>query len=287
MQPEVTAFFDNETFTVTYVVREPGGKVCAIIDPVLDYDPAAGRTSTQSADRVLSFIDEKQLEVAWILETHAHADHLSAAAYLKSRAGGLTGTGSSITDVQASFKKIYNLGDEFQPDGRQFDGLFDDGDLLDLGDASIKVLHTPGHTSSCVTYLFGDTAFVGDTLFMPDYGTARTDFPGGDAAQLYRSIHRLFELPDETRVFLCHDYRAPGRDEYRWETTIGDQRKNNIHIHEGVSEQEFVEFRRSRDARLGMPKLILPSIQVNIRGGQMPPAEDNGTAYLKIPVNAF
>lgn len=287
MKPEVTAFFDEDTFTVTYVVREPGGNVCAVIDPVLDYDPAAGRTSTRSADRVVAFIEENELEVAWILDTHAHADHLSAAAYLKSNTGGLIGTGSLISQVQASFKKIFNLGDEFQADGSQFDCLFDDGDLLDLGETCIKVMHTPGHTPSCVTYVIGDAAFVGDTLFMPDYGTARADFPGGDAAQMYQSIQRLFALPGETRLFMCHDYKAPGRDEYRWETTVAEQRAKNVHIHEGISEQEFVDFRKSRDAELNMPKLILPSIQVNIRGGEMPPAEDNGTVYLKIPVDAL
>lgn len=287
MKPEVTAFFDEDTFTVTYVVREPGGNVCAVIDPVLDYDPAAGRTSTRSADRVVAFIEENELEVAWILDTHAHADHLSAAAYLKSNTGGLIGTGSYISQVQAAFKNIFNLGDEFQADGSQFDCLFDDGDLLDLGETCIKVMHTPGHTPSCVTYVIGDAAFVGDTLFMPDYGTARADFPGGDAAQMYQSIQRLFTLPGETRLFMCHDYKAPGRDEYRWETTVAEQRAKNVHIHEGISEQEFVDFRKSRDAELNMPKLILPSIQVNIRGGEMPPAEDNGTVYLKIPVDAL
>lgn len=287
MKPEVTAFFDEDTFTVTYVVREPGSVVCAIIDPVLDYDPASGRTSTRSADRVLAFVDEHELEVAWILETHAHADHLSSAAYLKSITGALIGTGSFIKSVQTTFRDIFNLGDEFEANGEQFDCLFDDGDLLDLGEGSIRVMHTPGHTPSCITFVIGDAAFVGDTLFMPDYGTARADFPGGDAAQLYRSIQRLFGLPDETRLFMCHDYKAPGRDEYRWETTVAEQRSNNIHIHDGISEQEFVDFRQSRDAKLGMPRLILPSIQVNIRAGEMPPAEDNGTVYLKMPVDAF
>lgn len=287
MKPEVTAFFDDDTFTVTYVVREPGGNICAVIDPVLDYDPDAGRTSTHSADRVLAFIEENELEVAWILETHAHADHLSAAAYLKSITGGLTGTGSLITAVQATFKDVFNLGEDFEANGKQFDCLFDDGDLLDLGESCIQVLHTPGHTPSCVTFMIGDAAFVGDTLFMPDYGTARADFPGGDAALLYRSIQRLFALPDETRLFMCHDYKAPGRDEFLWETTVAEQRANNIHIHNGVSEKEFVDFRQTRDAELSMPRLILPSIQVNIRCGEMPPAEDNGTVYLKIPVDAL
>ena len=287
MKPSVKGFFDKDTNTVTYVVTNPSGKTCAIIDPVLDFDPASGRTTTGSADRVLDFINGNGLEVAWILETHAHADHLSAAAYLKSKTGGRTGTGRLITGVQATFKKILNLGDEFAANGEQFDGLFDEGDLLDLGGMEIRVMHTPGHTPACVTYVVGDAAFIGDTLFMPDYGTARADFPGGDATALYRSIQRILALPAGTRLFLCHDYKAPGRDEFLWETTVEQQRTSNIHIHEGVSEQAFVEFRTQRDSQLGMPKLILPSIQVNIRAGQMPPAEDNGVVFLKIPVNVL
>lgn len=287
MKPEVTAFFDEDTFTATYVVREPAGSVCAVIDPVLDFDQAAGRTSTNSADRVLSFIDDNQLEVAWILETHAHADHLSAAAYLKSKTGARIGTGQLVTGVQATFGDIFNLGAGFATNGEQFDGLFDDGERLKLGELEIRVMHTPGHTPACVTFVAGDAAFVGDTLFMPDYGTARADFPGGDAAVMYRSIQRIFELPAETRLFLCHDYKAPGRDDYRWETTVGQQRAHNVHIHDGITEEAFVEFRQSRDAKLGMPRLILPSIQVNIRAGEMPPVENNGIAYLKIPVNAL
>ena len=287
MKPSVKGFFDKDTNTVTYVVTNPPGKTCAIIDPVLDFDPASGRTTTGSADRVLDFINGRGLEVAWILETHAHADHLSAAAYLKSKTGGRTGTGRLITGVQATFKKILNLGDEFAANGEQFDCLFDEGDLLDLGGMEIRVMHTPGHTPACVTYVVGDAAFIGDTLFMPDYGTARADFPGGDATALYRSIQRILALPAGTRLFLCHDYKAPGRDEFMWETTVEQQRTSNIHIHEGVSEQAFVEFRTQRDSQLGMPKLILPSIQVNIRAGQMPPAEDNGVVFLKIPVNVL
>ncbi len=254
---------------------------------MLDFDPASGRTSTDSADRVLDFIHAKGLEVAWILETHAHADHLSAAAYLKSKTAARTGTGRLITEVQATFKDVFKLGDEFVPDGSQFDKLFDDGDLLELGSLQVRIMHTPGHTPSCITFVAGDAAFVGDTLFMPDYGTARTDFPGGDAATLYRSIRRILSLPAETRLFLCHDYKAPGRDEYRWETTVGQQRALNVHIHEGVTEQAFVEFRSQRDSELNMPKLILPSIQVNIRAGQMPPADASGTVFLKIPVNVL
>ena len=287
MKPSVKGFFDKDTNTVTYVVTNPPGKTCAIIDPVVDFDPASGRTTTGSADRVLDFINGRGLEVAWILETHAHADHLSAAAYLKSKTGGRTGTGRLITGVQATFKKILNLGDEFAANGEQFDCLFDEGDLLDLGGMEIRVMHTPGHTPACVTYVVGDAAFIGDTLFMPDYGTARADFPGGDATALYRSIQRILALPAGTRLFLCHDYKAPGRDEFMWETTVEQQRTSNIHIHEGVSEQAFVEFRTQRDSQLGMPKLILPSIQVNIRAGQMPPAEDNGVVFLKIPVNVL
>lgn len=287
MRPEITAFFDEDTYTVTYMVREPSGNVCAIIDPVLDFDQASGRTSTRSADTVLNFIHANGLELAWILETHAHADHLSAASYLKSASGGKTATGQLITEVQATFKQLFNLGDEFVANGEQFDRLLADGDILKLGGIEIRVMHTPGHTPACVTYVAGDAAFIGDTLFMPDYGTARVDFPDGDAATLYRSIQRIFALPDDTRLFLCHDYKAPGRDEFAWETTVADQRAKNIHIHDGITEQAFVEFRTTRDAALGMPKLILPSIQVNIRAGEMPPADDNGVVYLKLPVDAF
>jgi len=287
MKPVVKAFFDDETYTVTYVVSDPSGKTCAIIDPVLDFDQASGRTSTGSADRVLNYVHDSGLVVAWILETHAHADHLSAAAYLKSKTGGKTGTGRLITGVQATFKDIFKLGDEFVANGEQFDCLFDEGDQLDLDTLKIQVMHTPGHTPSCISFVVGDAAFIGDTLFMPDYGTARTDFPGGDAATLYRSIQRILTLPAETRIFLCHDYKAPGRDEYRWETTVGQQRASNIHIHEGITEQVFVEFREKRDSELGVPKLMLPSIQINIRAGQMPPADNDGAVFLKIPVNVL
>jgi glyoxylase-like metal-dependent hydrolase (beta-lactamase superfamily II) len=287
MKPTIKAFFDTATNTVTYVVSDPSSGACVIIDPVLDFDHASGRTSTTSADAVLKYARGNNYEVAWILETHAHADHLTAASYLKAKTGAQTGIGRFITKTQHIFKGVFNLEDEFRPDGTQFDRLFDDGDTLQLGALQIRVLHTPGHTPACVTYLVGDAAFVGDTLFMPDYGTARVDFPGGDAATLYRSIHRLFELPPETRLFMCHDYKAPGRDEYAWETTVAAQRAGNVHIHDGISEVEFVEFRTGRDAKLGMPKLILPSIQVNIRGGEMPPADDNGVVYLKLPVDAL
>ncbi|MBT8076182.1 MAG: MBL fold metallo-hydrolase [Gammaproteobacteria bacterium] len=287
MKPDVQAFFDKQTFTVTYVLMDPSSRACAIIDPVLDFDPAASRTSTGSVEEVLQFVEDKGLEVTWILETHAHADHLSAAAYLKAKTGGKTATGKWFTEVQSTFKEIFNLGDDFLANGEQFDRLLDDGDLLELGAMSIRVIHTPGHTPACVTYVADDAAFVGDTLFMPDYGTARADFPGADAGTLYRSIQRIFELPASTRIFLCHDYKAPGRDEFAWETTVAEQMEQNIHVHKGVTEQEFVEFRNHRDAGLGMPKLILPSIQVNIRAGEMPPADDNGTVYLRLPLNVF
>jgi len=287
MKPAVKAFFDEQTYTVTYVVTDPSSNTCATIDPVLDFDQASGRTSTGSADQVLEYIDNNGLKLSWILETHAHADHLSAAAYLKSKTGGRTGTGRFITGVQATFKDIFKLGDEFTPDGKQFDCLLDDGELLELGTIQIRVMHTPGHTPSCVSFVVGDAVFVGDTLFMPDYGTARVDFPGGDAAQLYRSIRRILALPATTRVFLCHDYKAPGRDTYQWETTVEAQRASNIHIHDGIDEKTFVEFRSRRDSELGMPKLILPSIQVNIRAGEMPPADDSGVVFLKLPVNVL
>lgn len=287
MKPIVQPFFDEATNTVTYVVADPAGKVCAIIDPVLDFEPASARCSTASADKVLAYVADNGLDVSWILETHAHADHLSAAQYLKSKTGARVGIGRLITRTQEIFKGIFNLGDDFPPDGTQFDSLFDDGDILKMGTTSIRVLHTPGHTPACLTYLAGDAAFVGDTLFMPDFGTARVDFPGGDAATLYRSIQRIFTLPADTRLFMCHDYKAPGRDRFAWETTVAEQRAKNVHIHEGISEQEYIEFRTKKDATLGVPKLILPSIQVNIRAGHMPPAENNGKVYLKLPVDTL
>lgn len=287
MNPNVNAFFDEATNTVTYVVSDPSSNLCVIIDPVLDFDAASGRTSTKSADAVIDFTRANDLEVAWILETHAHADHLSAAQYLKEKTDSSTGIGKRITETQQIFKDVFNLGDGFSTDGRQFDRLFDDGEVIDAGGLQIHVIHTPGHTPACVTYLVGDAAFVGDTLFMPDFGTARVDFPGGDAATLYRSIQRIYQLPDQTRLFMCHDYKAPGRDEYAWQTTVAVQRAENVHIREGISEQEFIEFRKERDATLGVPKLILPSIQVNIRAGRMPAVEDNGVVYLKLPVDAI
>ena len=287
MSPDVTAFFDRPTNTVTYVVSDPVSGAAAIIDSVLDFDQASGQTSTTSADAVLAHVEKESLDVIWILETHAHADHLSAAPYLKSKTAGKYGIGCHISEVQSAFKPIFNFGAELQPDGSQFDRIFEEGDELPLGELSIRVMHTPGHTPACITYVIGDAAFVGDTLFMPDYGTARVDFPGGDAATLYRSIQRIFTLPADTRLFMCHDYKAPGRDEFAWQSSVQEEREKNIHIHEGVSEEEFVAFRNERDAGLSMPKLILPSIQVNVRAGELPEPESNGIAYLKLPLNAL
>jgi len=254
---------------------------------VLDFDSASGRTSTASADEVIEYIKNSSLDVQWILETHVHADHLSGAAYLKSEVGGRTGVGKLITEVQTIFKGIFNLGDEFAVGGEQFDSLLDEGDLLEVGSMTVRIMHTPGHTPACLTFVAGNCAFIGDTMFMPDFGTARVDFPGGDAVKLYRSIQRILALPDDTRLFMCHDYKPPGREEYAWETTVAEERTDNIHIHAGVTEQEFVDFRSNRDKQLGMPKLILPSIQVNIRAGEMPPADDNGVVYLRLPVDAL
>ena len=286
-RPEVTGFFDQPTNTVSYVVADPATRKCALVDSVLDYDPASGHTDKHSADQMIQFVRERGLEVEWLLETHVHADHLSAAPYLKQQVGGRLAIGRNITVVQDVFGKIFNAGTEFQRDGSQFDHLFADGDEFMLGSIPARAMHTPGHTPACMTYVIGDAAFVGDTLFMPDFGTARCDFPGGDARQLYRSIRRIFALPDETRLFMCHDYKAPGRDEYRWETTVGEEKRHNVHVHEGVTEDDFVAMRTARDKTLGMPRLILPSVQVNMRAGQMPPPEENGQRYLKIPVDGF
>lgn len=287
MKPEIKTFFDRETFTASHVVIDPATLSCAIIDSVLDFDPAAGRTSTRNADDVAAYVGARGLSVQWILETHAHADHLSAAPYLKKRLGGQIGIGEHIREVQAVFGKIFNEGTEFALDGSQFDRQFADGDVFKIGDLDVRVMHTPGHTPACVTFVVGDAAFVGDTLFMPDYGTARADFPGGDAHVLYRSIRKVLSLPLETRLFLCHDYKAPGRETFLWETSVAAERAGNVHVHDGVTEDEFVAMRRTRDAQLGMPRLILPSIQVNMRAGELPPAEDNGQRYLKIPLNVL
>ncbi|GAB4141170.1 MAG: MBL fold metallo-hydrolase [Sphingomonadales bacterium] len=285
VKPEVTAFFDEDTFTVSYVVKDPGSNACAIIDSVLDYDPNAARTSTASADQVIGHVRQHGLKVEWILETHAHADHLSAAPYLQRHLGGTVAIGEQIQTVQGVFAKVFNTEPEFAQDGSQFDHLFKDGDSFHIGGLEGRVMHTPGHTPACITYVIGDAAFVGDTLFMPDYGTARCDFPGGDAHVLYRSIQKIFALPPETRLFMCHDYKAPGRDAYAWQTTVAAERAGNIHVHDGIKEADFVAMRTERDKTLDMPRLILPSIQVNMRAGHFPPAEDNGTAYLKLPLN--
>ncbi|GHF49272.1 MBL fold metallo-hydrolase [Seohaeicola zhoushanensis] len=285
MTPEVHAFFDNATNTVSYVVREPEGRACAIVDSVLDYDPASGRTDTASADRIIAFVRENVLRVEWILETHVHADHLSAAPYIQEKVGGKIGIGDRITVVQDTFGKIFNEGTEFQRDGSQFDALFKEGDSFHVGQMRGDVLHTPGHTPACLTYVIGDAVFVGDTLFMPDFGTARCDFPGGSSETLFRSIQKILALPDETRVFVGHDYKAPGRDEYAWETTVGEQKALNVHIGAGRSIEEFTRMRDARDKTLGMPRLILPSLQVNMRAGHMPPPDEQGNVFLKIPVN--
>ena len=285
MTPFVKAFFDEATFTVSYVVREPDGRACAIVDSVLDFDHASGRTNTTSADAIMDYVTAEGLNVEWILESHVHADHLSAAPYLQERLGGKIGIGANITIVQDTFGKVFNEGTEFQRDGSQFDALFREGDSFHIGQMRGDVLHTPGHTPACLTYVIGDAAFVGDTLFMPDFGTARCDFPGGSSATLYQSIQKILALPDETRIFVGHDYKAPGRDEYAWETTVGEQKALNIHIGQGRSVEEFVQMRDARDATLGMPRLILPSLQVNMRAGQMPPADEQGNVFLKLPVN--
>ena len=286
-QPIVQHFFDEPTNTFSYVVRDPDSQACAILDSVLDFDYAAGRTDVRSADEIIQYVRDNNLAVEWILETHVHADHLSAAPYLHEHLGGKTGIGAKIVDVQEIFGKAFNAGTEFARDGSQFDKLFEEGDTFTIGNLQGRVLHTPGHTPACLTYVIDDAAFVGDTLFMPDYGTARCDFPGGDARTLYQSIQKVLTLPPETRIFLCHDYKAPGRDEYQHMTTVAEQREANVHVHEGISEEEFVKMRTERDATLDMPRLILPSVQVNMRAGHMPPAEDNGQVYLKVPVNRF
>ncbi len=287
MQPQVTGFFDEDTFTVSYVVADPATKRCVIIDTVLDFDPASGRTRHDSADKIVTHVRKAGLTVDWLLETHVHADHLSAAPYVQQKLGGKLGIGEHVRTVQDVFGKLFNAGPEFKHDGSQFEHLFRDGEKFRIGNLEARVMHTPGHTPACISFVIGDAVFVGDTLFMPDYGTARCDFPGGDARQLYRSIRKLFELPPSTRVFLCHDYKAPGRETFVWETTIAEQRAKNVHVHDGVSEDEFVALRVARDKTLEMPRLILPSVQVNMRAGNMPPSETNGIAYLKLPLNAL
>jgi len=285
--PIVKAFFDEPTFTASYVVHDPALKRAAIIDAVLDFDQPSGRTSTDSAEQIIDYVRGQGLKVEWLLETHAHADHISAAPYLQERLGGKLAIGREILAVQDVFGKIFNEGIEFARDGSQFDHLFVDGDRMEIGEIPFTALHVPGHTPADMAYIIGDAAFVGDTMFMPDYGTARADFPGGDAGVLFRSIRRLMELPAETRVFLCHDYKAPGRTEFVWETTVGAEQTGNVHIHEGVTQDEFVTMRELRDETLDMPRLILPSIQINMRGGHLPEPEDNGTRYLKLPLNTL
>ena len=285
MQPQVRiqAFFDEPTSTVTYLVWDPATRQAAVIDPVLDYDHRSGKASTVSADRVLDAARADDLTIAWVLETHAHADHLSAAPYIRQRTNARVAIGEHIRDVQTIFRPVFNL-DDVSGDGSEFDRLLKDGETLQIGQLTVEVLHTPGHTPACVSYRIGDAVFVGDTLFMPDYGTARADFPGGSARTLYRSIQRLLALPPQTRIFLCHDYKAPGRDSYAWETTVAEERARNVHVREGIDEEAFVAMRQQRDATLAAPTLLLPSIQVNIRAGQLPRAESNGVQYLKIPV---
>jgi len=289
-QMEIEPFFDPDTWTLSYLVLDRASLQCALIDSVLDYDPKSGRTRTTSADRLIERVQALGATVQWILETHVHADHLSAAPYLKARLGGQTAIGSHITTVQKVFGTLFNSGPEFAHDGRQFDRLLQDGDMLAIGGLQARAMHTPGHTPACMTYVIGDgtdtAAFVGDTLFMPDYGTARCDFPGGDARTLYRSINKVLSLPADTRLYMCHDYQPGGR-ELQYMSTVADERASNIHVRDGISEEEFVAMRQARDATLSMPTLILPSVQVNMRAGEMPPAEANGTRYLKIPINAL
>ncbi len=286
MNPDVRAFFHKPTFTVTYVVSDPSSRKAIIIDSVLDYENNSGRTSTTAADDIIDYIASEKLEVEWILETHVHADHLTAAPYLQEKLGGVIGIGGVVTSIQSTFKKVYNFGSDVAEDGSQFQHLFKDGETVKVGGMTLEVLETPGHTPACVSYKVGDAVFVGDTLFMPDYGTARCDFPGGDARTLYRSIRRILSFPPETRLFMCHDY-GPNDREFAWETTVAEQCAKNIHIHEGVSEEEFVKMRTERDATLSMPVLIIPSIQVNMQAGNLPKAEGNGVSYLKVPLNAL
>src|SRR3990167_557811 len=285
-RPQIKSFFDHATNTISYVVHDPAARRAAVIDSVLDYDPAAGRTSFASADTIIAHVKAEALTVDWLLETHAHADHLSAAPYLQEKLGGKIAIGEHIVTVQRNFGKLFNAGSDFQRDGSDFDHLWADGDQFRIGEIPVTVLHVPGHTPADNAYVVGDAVFVGDTMFMPDYGTARADFPGGDARQLFRSLRRILELPQQTRLFMCHDYLPEGRDNYVWETTVADERAHNIHAHDGVDEDAFVAMREARDIALSIPRLIMPSIQVNMRAGHMPAPADNGIPSLKIPVNA-
>ena len=286
VKPEVTAFFDAPTNTISYVVKDPASSACAVVDSVMDIDYAAGRITYDSADAIITHIRDHGLKLEWLIETHVHADHLSAAPYIQGKLGGKIGIGEQITVVQEVFGKVFNEGTEFRRDGSQFDRLFKDGDSYSIGSLKAFALHTPGHTPACMTHVIGNAAFVGDTLFMPDGGSARADFPGGDARTLFRSMRRILELPPETRLFMCHDYGPNGR-EIRWESTVAEERAHNIHVRDGMTEDEFVAMREARDKTLGMPRLILPSLQVNMRAGALPPAEPNGRVFLKLPVNAL
>jgi glyoxylase-like metal-dependent hydrolase (beta-lactamase superfamily II) len=285
LKPDIRAFFDPATWTLTYVVKDPNSASCAIIDSVLDYDAASGRTKTDSADQIIRMVESERLSVQWIVETHVHADHLSAAPYLHNQLGGKIGIGTHITDMQTIFGDLFNAEPEFCRDGSQFDALFEDGGTFSIGGLTATAMHTPGHTPACMTYHVGDALFVGDTLFMPDFGTARCDFPGGDPRILYQSIQRLLTLPPETRMFMCHDYMPNGR-RLKYQTTVAEQKAANLHVRDGISEYEFVDMRTAKDKTLNVPELILPSVQINMRAGELPPAEDNGVRYLKIPVDA-
>lgn len=286
VKPEVKGFFDPATNTISYVVKDPGSTACAIVDSVMDIDYAAGRITYDHADELIAYVRDNGLSLEWLIETHVHADHLSAAPYIQRKLGGRIGIGRNITVVQDTFGKVFNEGTEFQRDGSQFDRLFDDGDSYQVGRMTCFAMHTPGHTPACMTHVMGDAAFVGDTLFMPDGGSARADFPGGDAGQLYDSIQKVLALPDEMRLFMCHDYGPNGR-EIRWETTVGDEKAHNIHVGQGKSREEFVAMRTARDKTLAMPKLIIPSLQVNMRGGDLPPPDEDGKRFLKVPINGI
>ena len=284
LKPEVKGFFDEATNTISYVVRDPASNACAVVDSVMDIDYAAGRITYDHADRIIEHIRANDLSLEWLIETHVHADHLSAAPYIQSKLGGKIGVGAKITVVQDVFGKIFNEGTEFQRDGSQFDALFEDGDTYRIGEMEVRTLHTPGHTPACMTHVVGDSAFVGDTLFMPDGGSARADFPGGDAGELYDSIQKILALPDDTRLFMCHDYGPNGRD-IQWETTVAEEKEHNIHVGKGKTREDFIKFRTERDAQLAMPRLIIPSIQVNMKAGNLPEPDDSGTRMLKVPLN--
>ncbi|WP_417249093.1 MBL fold metallo-hydrolase [Celeribacter sp.] len=286
VEPEVKAFFDPATWTISYVVKDPASNACAVVDSVMDIDYAAGRISYESADEIIKYVQDNDLKVEWLIETHVHADHLSAAPYIQDKVGGKIGIGENITIVQDVFGKVFNEGTEFQRDGSQFDRLFKDGDTYKVGEMDCFAMHTPGHTPACMTHTMGNATFVGDTLFMPDGGSARADFPGGDAATLYDSIQKVLALPDDMRLFMCHDYGPNGRD-IQWETTVGEEKAHNIHVGEGKTKEDFVKFREERDAQLDMPRLIIPSLQVNMRAGELPPADQDGKTFLKVPVNGL